>query len=63
VAEFKYLGMRVTNQNFIQEEIKRRWNFGNATIQSRTFVFSSAVQKHKNQNIQNYYSACDSVWV
>jgi hypothetical protein len=25
--------------------------------------FSSAVQKHKNQNIQNYNLACGSVWV
>jgi hypothetical protein len=28
VAEFKYYGMRVTNQNFIHEEIKRRLNLG-----------------------------------
>ncbi|PNF14992.1 hypothetical protein B7P43_G01525 [Cryptotermes secundus] len=27
------------------------------------FVFSSVVQKHKNQNIQNYNFACGSVWV
>jgi hypothetical protein len=30
VAQFKYLGITVTNQNFIQEEIKRRMNLGNA---------------------------------
>jgi hypothetical protein len=30
VAQFKYLGMTVTNQNLIQEEIKRRMNFDNA---------------------------------
>jgi hypothetical protein len=36
VAQFRYLGMTVTNQNLIQEEIKRRLNLGNATIQSTT---------------------------
>jgi hypothetical protein len=30
VAQFKYLGMTITNQNLIQEEIKRRLNLGNA---------------------------------
>jgi hypothetical protein len=30
VSEFNFLGMTVTNQNSIQEEIKRRLNSGNA---------------------------------
>jgi hypothetical protein len=29
-SQFKYLGTTVTNQNFIQEETKRRLNSGNA---------------------------------
>jgi hypothetical protein len=29
VSQFKYLGMTVTNQNLIQEEIKRRFISGN----------------------------------
>jgi hypothetical protein len=29
-SQFKYLGMTVTDQNLIQEEIKRRLNSGNA---------------------------------
>jgi hypothetical protein len=29
VSQFKYLGKTVTNQNLIQEEIKRRFNSGN----------------------------------
>jgi hypothetical protein len=37
VAEFRYLGTTITNQNLIQEEIKRR-PFG-----PELFVFSSAV--------------------
>jgi hypothetical protein len=34
VSQFKYLGTTVTNQNLIQEEIKRRLNSGNACYQS-----------------------------
>jgi hypothetical protein len=30
VAQFTYLGTTVTNQNVIQEEVKRRLNSGNA---------------------------------
>jgi hypothetical protein len=38
MAQFKYLGKTVSNENLIQEEIERRKNFGNvATIQYRTF--------------------------
>jgi hypothetical protein len=30
VAQFRYLGTIVTNQNLIQEELRRRLNSGNA---------------------------------
>jgi hypothetical protein len=30
VVQFKYLGTTATNQNLIQEEVKRRLNSGNA---------------------------------
>jgi hypothetical protein len=36
VAQFKYLETTVTMQNFIQEEIKRELNTGNATVQFGT---------------------------
>jgi hypothetical protein len=34
VSQFRYLGTTVTNQNLIQEEIKRRLNSGNACYHS-----------------------------
>jgi hypothetical protein len=34
VSQFKFLGTTVTNQNFIQEEIKRRLNSGNTCYHS-----------------------------
>jgi hypothetical protein len=34
MPQFKYLGTRVTNQNFIQKEIKRRLSSGNACYHS-----------------------------
>jgi hypothetical protein len=41
VSQFKYLGATVTNQNFIQEEIKRRLNSGNACYHSVQNLLSS----------------------
>jgi hypothetical protein len=34
MSQFKYLGTTVTIQNLNQEEIKRRWNSGNACYHS-----------------------------
>jgi hypothetical protein len=41
VSQFKYLGATVTNQNLIQEEIKRRLNCGNACYHSVQNLLSS----------------------
>jgi hypothetical protein len=41
VAQFRYLGTTVTDQNLIQEEIKRRLNSGNACYHSVQKGFSS----------------------
>jgi hypothetical protein len=41
VSHFKYLGTTVTNQNLIQEEIKRRLNSGTACYHSVQNLLSS----------------------
>jgi hypothetical protein len=41
VAQFRYFGMIVTNQNLIQEEIKRRLNLSNACYHSIQNLLSS----------------------
>jgi hypothetical protein len=41
VEEFKYLGTRLTNQNYIQEEIKNRLNSKNARYHSEQNILSS----------------------
>jgi hypothetical protein len=44
VAQFKYLGMTLTNLNLIQADIKKRLNSGNACYHSvQNLVFLSAV--------------------
>ena len=50
VEAFKYLGKTLTNQNFIQEEIKSRLISGNACYYSvqNFFVFQFAIQKFKD---------------
>ena len=62
--EFKYLGMTLTNQNSIQEEIKSRLKLGNACYHSvQNLVFQFAIQKFKDQDTENYNFACCFVWM
>jgi hypothetical protein len=50
VAQFKYLGMTVTNQNLIQEEIKERMNSGNACYHSVQNLLSSRLLSKNFKN-------------
>jgi hypothetical protein len=47
VAQFKYLRTRVTNQNLIQKEIKRRMNLGNACYHSVQNLALSKIRIYK----------------
>jgi hypothetical protein len=53
VEQFKYLGTTITNQNLIQEEIKRGLNLSNARYQSVQNILSSHLLS-KNINITIY---------
>jgi hypothetical protein len=53
VSQFKYLEMTVTNQNLIQEEIKRRLNSGNACYHSVQNLLSFRLLS-KNLKIRIY---------
>jgi hypothetical protein len=51
MSQVKYLGTTVTNQNLIQEEIKRKLNSGNACYHSDKSLLSSRLLS-KNLNIR-----------
>ena len=53
VEEFKYLGMTLTNQNSIQEEVKSRLKLGNACYHSVQKLLSSSLLT-KNLKIKIY---------
>jgi hypothetical protein len=53
MSKFKYLGTTVTNQNLIEEEIKRRLNSGNACHHSVQNLLSSRLLS-KNLKIRIY---------
>ena len=47
VEEFKYLGMTLTDQNSMQEDIKSRLNLGNACCYSVQNLLSSRLLSKK----------------
>jgi hypothetical protein len=51
VSQFKYLGTRVTSQNLVQEEIKKRLNSGNACYHSIQNLMSSRLLS-KNMKVR-----------
>jgi hypothetical protein len=52
-ARFRYLGTAITNENLIQEEIKRRLNSGNACYHSIQNLLSSRLLS-KNIKVKIY---------
>jgi hypothetical protein len=53
VLQFRYLGTTITNENLIQEEIKRRLNLGSSCYHSvQNLLFSCLL--YKNMEIKIY---------
>ena len=50
VEEFKYLGVTLTNQNSVQEEIKNRFKVRECLLSfgAESFVFQFAVKKYRD---------------
>jgi hypothetical protein len=46
VSKFRYLGTTITNQNLIQEDMKKRLNSGNACYHSLQNLLSSHLSKN-----------------
>jgi hypothetical protein len=64
VAQFRYLGTTITNQNLIQEKIKRRLNSGNVCYHSIQKLFPSRLlPKKKLKYTKKFNFVCGSVWV
>jgi hypothetical protein len=64
VSQFKYLQTTVTNQNFIQEEIKRMLNCGNGCYHSVQNLLSSLLlSRNLKMSIYKTNFACGSVCV
>jgi hypothetical protein len=64
VTEFKYLGMIVTNQNFIHKEIKSRLTSGNSCYHSLHNSLSPCIlPKNTKIKMQNCNFTCCSRWV
>jgi hypothetical protein len=63
--QFQYLGTNLTNQNYIQEEIKSRLKSGKCLLSfdAKSYIFQSAIEKYKYCDIKNYDTACWFVWV
>jgi hypothetical protein len=51
VAQFRYLGTRITNQNLIQEEVMRRLNSGNVCYHSVQNLLSKYVKTRTYKTI------------
>jgi hypothetical protein len=50
VARFKYLGAVVTNQNYVQEEIKEKTGVGEGLLPfgSEPYAFPFYIQRYQN---------------